>query len=460
MSGSTVMFFQMTISLILSFLIPFSVFHFLQNKKAVDTYFSLPISRKKILVTGLLFSILAIYLPFVISLIFNSIINNVGFIATLLLCILSLLSITTLVLFNVAIYSLANNVLDGVVVLGAYTMLPLGIAIALSNYIYTYVCGSSSKVLDFIGYLSPTYIGSMLLRKALPEYDPLTSNQYIQFILMSLLFIALSIYLLNKHFVNRQAERADSISDNILTYPFIIFIYMLLVMLAIISLYNFSVESIWGFVSNNLISYILLFAIFMIAYFLYKRKLSFNYKLPLIFIIAMACSLLFAELSKNTHCFGLVDKYLINDPKAKYTIYNYQYNYTDERGYINYDKEVFEYFSKALDQEVDYLEINIRSNHADYSPNQETIDIFERLRKTSIDEFYSKNMDQEYQTNLSIDGSDGYRNYNIHNNMTLADILALSKDKANDVYISTNDNTYQLDVDGKLQTVIMTYYNK
>lgn len=452
--------FHLFITAILCFLVPFSVFYYIHNKKAVDTFFSLPISRKKLLATGLLFSISTIYLSLMISIIVYAISVKMSISSFIFISLLSLLAIVAIVLFNVAIFSLANNSIDGIVILAAYTLFPLFLIGALSLFINNYVAGSSSLIINWVGYLSPSYIGLMMMRKLFPEYIQHTNIQYIKYMIAAIVYILLAIFILKKHFIARKVERADSISDNILTYPFIIFIYMVMTMLVIIADYNFNKFSIFDFFKNSIVVYALLFGIFMSAYFLYKRKLSFNIKLPLIYLVAMILSLIFAQSAKDSRGFGLANNYLKYDENAKYQLSNFQY---DDIYYMNMkkDKDLDSYIQKETGRIPQYIEIDIKIGYG-YKPDRSTLQMIEDIRSVAIDEFYGNNDENKYNysTSLNVESSDGQRNYRLSRNLNLNELLDFAKDKAVDVYLIVDENAYQLDSNGKLKIVTMSYYLK
>ena len=58
---------------------------------------------------------------------------------------------------------------------------------------------------------------------------------------------------------------------------------------------------------------------------------------------------------------------------------------------------------------------------------------------------------------MNISGTDGYRNYWVHENIALADILQLAKDDGFEIYLTINDNTYRVNKDGTLLLVANAY---
>ena len=60
----TYLIIQAFLSLAMTFILPLNIFYYIHDRKAIDTFFSIPVSRKALLVTGLVFCVLGVYLPF------------------------------------------------------------------------------------------------------------------------------------------------------------------------------------------------------------------------------------------------------------------------------------------------------------------------------------------------------------------------------------------------------------
>ena len=136
---------------LLCYFLPVYVFSYIHNKKAVDTFFSIPVSRKATLISGLLFSILTAYIPFAITLVFYGFVESMG-LGILVYLLELLIMVSALIVFNTTIYLTANNVFDGVVMIGAYSFLPFMLLIAYNNIINTYVAGLYAMDAPFLAY--------------------------------------------------------------------------------------------------------------------------------------------------------------------------------------------------------------------------------------------------------------------------------------------------------------------
>ena len=115
------------LSILLTMAMPVYLFAYIHRKSSVDMYFSLPVSRKEQLITNLLLTWLLSYGCFFAgtTLIWLVHARDVILLRTFVsLQLFSAFSIAVLILFHSAVYALTNSVFDGVVMIGAYTVLP------------------------------------------------------------------------------------------------------------------------------------------------------------------------------------------------------------------------------------------------------------------------------------------------------------------------------------------------
>ena len=150
---------QSLLSAGLLFVLPVMVFYYVHDKKAVDTFFSIPVSRKEMLITNMVFIVSTIAIPQLLSMIVYGIFQGISLGSVVLYCLEALLAICAIASFNSMLFLLANNIIDGIIVIGAYTFLPLSLLITLDTFLRTFVAGINSFKLSFIGYLSPIFMG-------------------------------------------------------------------------------------------------------------------------------------------------------------------------------------------------------------------------------------------------------------------------------------------------------------
>ena len=61
------------------------------------------------------------------------------------------------------LYLIGNDIVDGVIMMGAYTVLPLSITSVLSSFTYSFVAGNRYANLTLVSLFSPLYMAGELL---------------------------------------------------------------------------------------------------------------------------------------------------------------------------------------------------------------------------------------------------------------------------------------------------------
>ena len=452
-SGKDVsMFLQCFIAVVMCFAIPFNVFYFIHDRKAIDTFFSIPVSRKAMMITSLVFAIALTYLPFAAELIVYSIFQKMQVMQILIILAEMFIATATLITFNTSLYLLANNSMDGMIMTAAYTCMPLSILFVAFSFLNSYVCGMNNFHFEQIGYLSPLYISGDILYAHFAKKVPTLSLGLI----VLLIILAASYYFLNRNYVDRDVERANTPSSRFFAYPFVIHFYVAVVLFLITSFFDYSYSSVLDFISDQFVLYLIVFAIYVAAHFLYKRKLYFSYKLPLIFVSAVIISFLFAGACRVTKGFGISYMY---DPDDAFAVY--ELNGDCDRATEQY------VFEKTGQYELDnWIYVNISTADRQGHPKEsspETLAIFDSFRRQAIEEFYSDKReiqfynDKSYYTNLGVSSGNNDYYYSVQRQITLDELLTLAKDGNVSVYINTMDDTYRLMSDGSLMT-IYNYY--
>lgn len=433
---------------VMTYLIPCNVFSYVHDRKAVDTFFSIPVSRKAMLVTGVVFCALAAYVPFVVTFSFYAVAESIGIVNYVVFLLKILLVAFTLVVFNTTLYLIGNNIFDGVVMIGAYSMLPVVLLAAIEIFSDSYIAGGGFDT-SFVAYLSPVFISTDLF------FDLLEASIVdINHVVALTAYLVVFSYLLYRSYVLRAVERAGTPSTKIYSYPLVIYLYVFLILFMISSSFNYRYVSLGDFVSDMFIVYLMLFVIYVSAYFVYKRKLYFSYKLPLVFVAAALLTLGFSNIARSSKGFGLSQMYDHNDKKGQYVLYSYFDNGIPE--------EIKEEFKKieGVDAEDTYLYLNVSINENPTLPKKEMSDdslaLFEKYRKSGIDYFY-KEYREGQNSNLNIYSSDGHRYYYaIKESVSYEDLLKFAKDPAIDVILVNNSGEYSLMPDGSIK--LLTLY--
>ena len=445
------------LSTVLTYLIPCNVFFFVHDKKAVDTFFSIPVSRKAILFTGVVFCALVAYVPFMVTFSYYAFAEKLGILMFVVSLLKILLVAFALVVFNTCLYLIGNNIFDGVVMIGSYSIMPLVLLIALETFGDSFVAGRGFDT-SFVAYLSPVFISTDLF------FDIMDASMVdISNVVALVAYLLVFGYLLYRSYVDRAVERAGTPSNKFYSYPLVIYIYVFLMLFMISSSYNYHYKSFGSFMSDMFTVYLMLFVVFVVAHFVYRRKLYFSYKLPLAFVLAGVLTLGFTTLARSTKGFGLSGKYDHNDKLAEYYLYS------------NYDGNIPYQIKEAL-SDVDgidpydpYLYAVVTANekideHFTKKEIQDsTLALFEKYREEGIKYFYTDYRNGQ-STNLNITGSNGhYYYYGIKESVSYEDLLEFAKDPIVKVTLNNSLGEFELLADGSIRVLTLyvnsvTYY--
>ena len=443
----------LSIAVLLCYILPIVVFKYIHDKKAVDTYFSLPLSRKELLVTGLLFCVLATIIPSGISyLVYNLIYESHSIPSAIGFNALVSVASTCLILFNTMLYQLANTEFDGIVMIGAYSLLPLAMLVVMEIFLETFVCGYAESSFEIIGYLSPAYLLSALFLKNYNTFHLELDILDWKYLLALIVFAIISFVIMYKLFPKRDVERAGTSSSKFFAYPFVIYTYTLLVLFGISSNYSYSYAGIFSFLEEFLVLYIITFALFVIAHFVYKRKFYFNIQLPIFYVIALAISLLFCTFARSTNGFGLANDYLLDSKNVLY-----------EMNCPCVNQDIYEWFEKQTGEKVDYIDFYIKANNIDGDLTEKEITVMEKYRNIAIEQFYDKKNTEDYMNvsyiSLNIRDVDHKvsRYYHFAKKIDLNTLLSLAKYDGIEVTVTCENGDYKLSKNEDL--LVINRYN-
>ena len=368
------------LSVFMSAAIPILFFSYIHRKSSADMFLALPVSRKEQLITTVVLTWLMAYGSFFLGtlIVWAARLNCVVSIKNLaFIQIFSAYSFLVLILLFSALYMLANSVFDGIVMIGAYSVLPAVVMVTVITFIYSMIAGNFVPSDSFI-YRIGTLLSPVALFFTNLEYlldpkgcAPETFNS--SYVVLQLVYGLLSVAILKFHFINRKAERTDQISDEVLSYPFIINAYLILILLSLA----------WSVVSdteNGLeFAYLLLFFIYIVASFVYKRTLKITWKPVAFFLFACAATIAFAKAGWTTEGFGLSRL-----PHELFPERYLHYNYSGDVTLDDLGKQVPDY-----NQDRAYLTLDLCIPSEKASEYESLIERFETLRSEAISNFYN-----------------------------------------------------------------------
>ncbi len=424
---TSMFFIAMLMSTLLAFALPVILFSYVHSKRSVDLYFALPVSRSKQLTTNICFAFIIAFGYFLITTLIGYILFGLSYINFLQFAVLQgyiAIYLLTLIIFNTLFFLVANNVFDGIVMIAAYCFIPILLYMTAISFVDTMVAGL--EMIEFgdslAAFASPIYMGFSTFIKLVSRMVTHETNKInVLYIIVPIILAILGSYGLYRHFVLRKTERAEQVSDELFAYPIVIHTYAILVLLMLgFNTVRFGM----GF---TLPLYLVLLFIYIVATFVYRRKIQVNWKNLAFFGIGMALSLVIANGAWLTEGFGVSRNYPLDG--KKYLIYSGLVNgYGSEIGGVNisYTVEI------PIDKKDEYKEI---------------IDFFEEKRQKAITKYYDTNKastyvsDSTYYGELLVELTDTPNSYDPKRKTyyyTYAESLTINEMKLIDKYGEVN----------------------
>ena len=379
----------------MTFVLPVVLFSFVHRKRSCDQYFSLPIKRKNMLFTTfacMFFLTIGYYLAtsIISAVLAFGTIHSIELTSYIVSSTYLAIGCIALLLINSAIYLLANNIFDGIVLLMAYFAI-IGLVCVTCNTIFDTLLISFFS--DFISnglLFSPVGIvfsNFFHVVSLIQAETPFTISVFsIWHNIFLLIYAIVACILLKKHFIQRKTERAEQPSNTFLAYPFIINFYL------IFCLFIIAFSTNYASIGEFIIIYLMLFFIYIIAIFIYKRKLKLYWKNALYYIIVAVVTSQLSHFIYANKAFGL--PYLYPTTSGDTINYNYstfvndpQYNSADD---AYYDVSIYFHLSIPV----------VERNDAKY---KQVFTELESFRKKSIDAWFENGGDlMNYTSTIAI----------------------------------------------------------
>ncbi len=408
---------------VLTYVLPILHYNFVHSRKSVDMYFSIPVERKKMAITTILMEFVYIFGLFflittIAALIYSS--NGLSWKMFLFVQLHAALTYFALLAFHSALFLIANNTFDGIVMIFVYTLLPFVIELTLSSVgnILTASNYYELGVDQYVYCLSPIWIGFANLTPLATAVTNEPWSQFVGYYEISLCVIAvISCYLIDLNFVKRKAERAEQISDHPLSYPFIVHLYLLLGLLFV------GAEAVQIDHYSTVILYLIGFMIYVISMFVYRRKIAINVKVIARFAGMMIATLAICFIGWKSRGFGIAYQFTI--PKEGNIVYSYS-------GHLDENTDDYDFF--YFDAEIQF-DLSIPVTEIDQY--QEVYDILNQYRIDCIDEYYDGVGSVQYSIlNINFRNSNQYVTRSYSNTLRLTDEELLTISKYTDVWIS------------------------
>jgi hypothetical protein len=414
------MYFATRLAVLIAYGLPLFLFSFVHRTRSADAWFSLPYSRKEQLVTSLLFALIVCSGLFLVSTLCawglgGRSVMTLG--RQLLIILYMIFSLAVLIGFNTLLYLIGNNLLDGVVMVGAYTLMPVLLSFAVSSL--QGMLPMRSGVIDQFANSAYQYFSPVLMMST--NITALVEDIYsfrLWMVAAQLAFGALCWVGLKKEFIERRTERAEHISNSFFSWPFVIRVYVVFLLLAA------SIDTIAFGTALNITFYLVLYGIYVIAGFVYKRKIQLSLKNNLFYLIALAATLAFSSICFRTHVFGLGNR-LPDLNSDSLSVYYYAYVSREDLGSMVDDT--------YYDGNTDCVQVSFDLR---VSPN--TIpglkDRLLAMYENGADLFYSQNTDHNGFTSVSmIDISEDGNTFTTIESWNLSTSMTFSEEELQEI---------------------------
>lgn len=375
----------------LCFVLPFLFLHFVLNKKAIDVYMTLPINRKEMIITTELYMISLTCIPQIIFMIGNILFYGKYISTMMIVSVLMLVYVIVLMIFNTGILLIGNTIIDSIIFVLGYALLPIFVGFAVSSFNTSMITGididnswvmiNTSLIAIYFDYILCLF-QSLRLDYALDFSLPLLG-------ICMFVYLMIGLYSIKKNFINRQMERAESITDGFFGYKFLIHFIFGCLVFAITLSYARNYSFTYMF-ENCLVWYVALIILYIIATFIYKRKFNLKPFSIIFIVVVIIMANAFTKIAYDNEGFGLSYKY---DHYPKNLMIN-------GNGYITLDGEIKQYTIYDDDTRIGenyslYFELETDSKN----PNKDKlIKIINELRDESIQHYFH----ESFQDNTGI----------------------------------------------------------
>ena len=359
--AESIIIFALLAVLLETIFLPIIHFNYMNSKSGVDSYFALPISRKEIIVTTLVYIILEVVLTHIIAItpilfieapyLFNGFTGLFSFLGADLLFIIASILIMTAIFFK------AYSAADGIIIIIGYIFAPLLIYLAY----FILIVNTTFAVDVAVGRVGYFFYPFLAINNIVRHFEYFRGEGDYNALFSTMIIIALAvvaIYSIRHDIKHRKAEYASSISTNFFSYPLIIAVAAISIIFAIIfSDLNFPIK-------------IMLLAFLFIGYIIIncisRREIKLKAKDFVLFISGIAISFVVLFGSKLTGGFGVETAFRNLDNLV-------DYQYTIE---IQKDADYKNYFYINLNPGYKVIDL-------EYIPiiNEETVSFIKNLQE-------------------------------------------------------------------------------
>lgn len=310
----SILYVCMTCIMALAFLLPLYQFRFMMKRDSCDLYMSLPIKRSRLFyVHYVIGAIVLVLSTSIVS--FFCLMLNISYPMSSFIHFQMIPFMIGIEILGVALYTFycwlmmkCNSLLDAIMVSLTYTILPLLAVLAIrifANRIYGMILISSvwdmTSVTDFIwgigNFVSPVLamrsLVTFMLQGSRLFISGYTITFYVWLSVVYWILLALMLYRLGRtSFVNRKGENSERKTDSFMTYPVLIPLIMLMLLLC--------------FGTESMVISLILFVLYLCMCFFAQRKIKFTMGMIVRYVALFACITGLTRLLVQTHVFDTV----------------------------------------------------------------------------------------------------------------------------------------------------------
>lgn len=362
------------LSLGMTYVLPVLTFAFVHRRRSADVFFALPIGRGKQLAAGLTF---CFTVPFACyAFISAAILLLGGQTVRALVCLpYTALVLVAMTVIHTCLFLIANNVFDGIVMVLAYSCLPILVWVCAGLWTSVMVAGKVMGMADgVLEYLSPVMTAITAFLWYTAEGTPIQAARA----LLPAAWAVPAALLLKRHFVSRATERAGQVSDDPLAYPLVIHLCVFFALATV------SAFAVYDTLQSVLIWYVLLFAAYAASMFVYRRSLRVDWRAFAMFGGMTALSFLIAWAGWRTHGFGLADR----GPEKAGDLLVYEYHLDLRGDRLDEPCEADDLYTSDELSSIRHVSFCLEIPWEEIERYGEAAGILERLRRREIDAYY------------------------------------------------------------------------
>ncbi len=302
----TCLIFYMVLMYIAAMVVPLFTYRFNLNKRSVDTYYALPISRKGMYDVHFFAGLTCIYAPAILNMIIGLLLGALrsglqGVAVYHIVGILVGMIITGAVYaINTVIVNKSNTLVDAAILTAAYFLLPFLMYLVLQRFFAVQEVGFTVGLVDFdfvLALTSPLYLLVNLTerfgyacRSGIMEMNWF-HTLYALFILIAGYRWGASIY------QKRRGEDSEQITRDFFTYPLIVNVSSV-ILLTTASVYDYDLVTIIMFIVITLILY-------LIMHFVSRRSMKITPSLVIKYLVILIAFNALEIIGLKTAFFGI-----------------------------------------------------------------------------------------------------------------------------------------------------------